>query len=289
MRSDVHEVRPLPYRMVDVLEGHKVLAFDLETTGISTNNDRIVQIALIGADVDGSPIHYEVLINPQRPIPSGASNVHGIYDSDVRTKPVFKNFANEIAQLMNGAVVVGHNARKFDMPLLQNEFYRCGVSPPKPEAILDTLEAVRRLKIARPHNLGAQCARHGIDLSNAHDAAADAAASLLLLWKLMRDHPASFRRSISEIEEWLINGEVRKDESELGRALSDLQSLDNNGRIKIDGESYILAFGRHRGKDLLAVEREDPQYVNWLTSPKGIEDESARQTILELISSIRNR
>ncbi len=275
--------------MVDVLEGHKVLAFDLETTGVSTNNDRIVQIALIGADVDGSPIHYEVLINPQRPIPSGASNVHGIYDSDVRTKPIFKNSANDIAQLMNGAVVVGHNARKFDMPLLQNEFYRCGVSPPKPEAILDTLEAVRRLKIARPHNLGAQCARHGIDLSNAHDAAADAAASLLLLWKLMRDHPASFRRSISEIEEWLINGEVRKDESELGRALSDLQSLDNNGRIKIDGEAYILAFGRHRGKDLLAVEREDPQYVNWLTSPKGIEDESARQTILELISSIRNR
>lgn len=275
--------------MVDVLEGHKVLAFDLETTGISTNNDRIVQIALIGADVDGSPIHYEVLINPQRPIPSGASNVHGIYDSDVRTKPIFKNSANEIAQLMDGAVVVGHNARKFDMPLLQNEFYRCGVSPPKPEAILDTLEAVRRLKIARPHNLGAQCARHGIDLSNAHDAAADAAASLLLLWKLMRDHPASFRRSISEIEEWLINGEVRKDESELGRALSDLQSLDNNGRIKIDGEAYILAFGRHRGKDLLAVEREDPQYVNWLTSPKGIEDDLARQKILELISSIRNR
>jgi len=289
LRSDVHVVRPLPHCMVDVLEGHKVLAFDLETTGISTNNDRIVQIALIGADVDGSPIHYEVLINPQRPIPSGASNVHGIYDSDVRTKPIFKNSANEIAQLMNGAVVVGHNARKFDMPLLQNEFYRCGVSPPKPEAILDTLEAVRRLKIARPHNLGAQCARHGIDLSNAHDAAADAAASLLLLWKLMRDHPANFRRSISEIEEWLINGEVRKDESELGRTLSDLQSLDNNGRIKIDGDAYILAFGRHRGKDLLAVEREDPQYVNWLTSPKGIEDDLARQKILELISSIRNR
>ena len=43
--------------MVDVLEGHRVLAFDLETTGISTNNDRIVQVALIGADADGNPIH----------------------------------------------------------------------------------------------------------------------------------------------------------------------------------------------------------------------------------------
>ena len=275
--------------MVDVLEGHRVLSFDLETTGISTNNDRIVQIALIGADLDGSPIHYEVLINPQRPIPSGASNVHGIYDSDVRNEPTFKKFANEISKLMEGAVIVGHNARKFDMPLLQNEFFRCGVTPPKPEVILDTLEAVRRLKIARPHNLGAQCARHGIDLSNAHDAAADAAASLLLLWKLMRDHPSSFRRSLSEIEEWLINGDVRKDESDLGRTLSDLQSLDNNGRIKIDGNSYVLAFGRHRGKDLQTVEREDPRYVNWLTSPKGIEDDSARQTIQDFISSIRNR
>ena len=204
--------------MVDILEGHRVLAFDLETTGVSTNNDRIVQVALIGADADGSPIHYEILVNPQRPIPSGASNVHGIYDSDVRSKPIFKEFTNEIVEMMNGAIVVGHNARKFDMPLLENEFYRCGVSPPKPKVILDTLETVRRLKIPRPHNLGAQCARHGIDLRNAHDAAADAAASLLLLWKLMRDHPASFRRSLAEIEEWLISGDVRKDETDLGRA-----------------------------------------------------------------------
>ena len=149
--------------MVDVLEGHRVLAFDLETTGVSTN-DRIVQVALIGADADESPIHYEILVNPQRPIPSGASNVHGIYDSDVRSEPIFKEFANEIVDMMNGAIIVGHNARKFDMPLLENEFYRCGVSPPKPKVILDTLETVRRLKIPRPHNLGAQCARHGIDL-----------------------------------------------------------------------------------------------------------------------------
>ena len=182
--------------MVDVLEGTR-FCIRLRTTGISTNNDRIVQIALIGADVDGSPIHYEVQNQPAKADSFRCLMSTGIYDSDVRTKPIFKNSANEIAQLMNGAVVVGHNARKFDMPLLENEFYRCGVSSSKPEAILDTLEAVRRLKIARPHNLGAQCARHGIDLSNAHDAAADAAASLLLLWKLMRDHPASFRRSIS--------------------------------------------------------------------------------------------
>ena len=274
--------------MVDVLEGHRVLAFDLETTGISTNNDRIVQVALIGADADGNPIHHDILVNPQRPIPRDASRVHGIYDQDVRSKPVFKECANELAELMEGAVIVGHNARKFDMPLLQNEFYRCGISPPKPLVVLDTLEAVRRLKIPRPHNLGAQCARHGIDLSNAHDAAADAAACLLLLWKVMRDHPSSFRRSLQEIEEWLISGEVRKDESELGRALTALESLDKNGRIRIDEGAYILAFGRHRGKDLQSIEREDPRYVDWLISANGIEDDAAREILSELVSSIRN-
>ena len=274
--------------MVDVLDGHRVLAFDLETTGISTNNDRIVQVALIGADADGNPIHHDVIVNPQRPIPREASRVHGIYDQDVRGKPIFKECASELSELMEGAVIVGHNARKFDMPLLQNEFYRCGITPPRPLVVLDTLEAVRRLKIPRPHNLGAQCARHGIDLSNAHDAAADAAACLLLLWKVMREHPSSFRRSLQEIEEWLISGEVRKDESELGRALTDLDSLDKNGRIRINEGAYIVAFGRHRGKDLQSIEREDPRYVDWLISPNGIEDESARETLRQLVSSIRN-
>lgn len=274
--------------MVDVLDGHRVLAFDLETTGISTNNDRIVQVALIGADAGGNPIHHDVIVNPQRPIPREASRVHGIYDQDVRGKPIFKECASELSELMEGAVIVGHNARKFDMPLLQNEFYRCGITPPRPLVVLDTLEAVRRLKIPRPHNLGAQCARHGIDLSNAHNAAADAAACLLLLWKVMRDHPSSFRRSLQEIEEWLISGEVRKDESELGRALTDLDSLDKNGRIRINEGAYIVAFGRHRGKDLQSIEREDPRYVDWLISPNGIEDESARETLRQLVSSIRN-
>lgn len=273
--------------MVDILSGHQVVAFDLETTGISTRNDKIVQVALVGAAADGSSINYDVLINPQRPIPSGASNVHGIYDADVKGEPIFKHRAEELFNLINGSVIVGHNARKFDMPLLENEFFRCGLIPPKPLVVLDTLEAVRRLKIPRPHNLGAQCAMHGIDLSNAHDAAADAAASLLLLWKIMRDHPSSFRRSLADIEYWLINGEARKDESQLGRALSDLQSLDEKGRIKLDQGAIIIAFGRHRGKDLKTIYDEDPRYIDWLLSPNGVEDPNAREKMRDFISEFR--
>ncbi|HIF46257.1 MAG TPA: 3'-5' exonuclease [Candidatus Poseidoniales archaeon] len=275
--------------MVDVLEGHRVLSFDLETTGVSTMNDRIVQVALVGAKANGDSIHYENLVNPQRPIPSGASRVHGIFDSNVRSEPVFKHYAQELYDLIDGAVIVGHNARRFDMPLLDNEYFRCGMTPPKPLVLLDTLEAVRRLKIPRPHNLGAQCARHGIDLTNAHDAVADAAASLLLLWKVMRNHPASFRRSLEDIEQWLIHGDARKDESELGRSLTDLTPVDPQGRIRKQDGRYILGFGRHRSSDLEMVLREDSRYIDWLLSPKGLEDEATRDLLREYLSSIGDR
>ena len=86
----------------------------------------------------------------------------------------------------------------------------------------------------------------------------------------------------------VVAGEARKEESDLGRSLSDLDSLDNNGRVKIDDGVYIIAFGRHRGKDLKTIENEDPRYVDWLLSPKGVEDNDAREILKEFISSIRN-
>ena len=61
----------------DLFEGEKVLAFDLETTGISTNNDRIVQYALIGTLGDGTPVNVEQIVKPPIRIPHEASNVHG--------------------------------------------------------------------------------------------------------------------------------------------------------------------------------------------------------------------
>ena len=268
----------------EFLAGEAVLAFDLETTGISTNNDRIVQIALIGSDSAGEAVNYETLINPRRAIPSGASAVHGIYDSDVKGLADFSKHADEIHNLIENSVIVGHNVRKFDMPLLENEFRRIGRLPPKPKAMMDTLEIVRRVKVGRPHNLGSLCQRHGISLDNAHTAAADAAASLLLFWRLTMDHTLMFRNSLEEIERWLIHGKSSTDDSNLGRGLNDLEMLDSLGKIRIDDGHYIIAFGRHRGTHLAEVAKIDPSYIKWLLSPSGIEDEDARKTIREFLS-----
>ncbi|MEC8736517.1 MAG: 3'-5' exonuclease [Candidatus Thermoplasmatota archaeon] len=254
----------------DLLDGYRVLAFDLETTGISTRRDRIVQIALVGADEDGQQIHYDEIVNPGIPIPFEASNVHGIFDADVRGKEKFKDILSTVHELIDGAVIIGHNVLKFDLPFIEQEYFRCGELPPKPAFVIDTLLLARRLKVGRPHNLGSLCSRHGIDLTNAHTAGADAAASMLLFAQLAKQQPKAFRRPIADVEQWIIHGGVKSDASELGRGLQDLDSLDENGKIKIDEEEFIIAFGRYRGTTVRSLYANDVGYFNWLISDKGL-------------------
>ena len=154
---------------------------------------------------------------------------------------------------------------------------------PRPKAVLDTYELVRRLKLPRPHNLGSLCSRNGISLENAHTAGADAAACLLLFWRLSVDHAPSFRKSLEELERWAVHGNISTDASDLGRGLGDLEVVDSIGKIRKDGQQMILAFGRHKGRDVQEVYNEDPRYINWLLSPKGIEDENGRGKVRDYL------
>ncbi|MDG1546755.1 MAG: hypothetical protein P8Q55_05140, partial [Candidatus Poseidoniaceae archaeon] len=82
-----------------------------------------------------------------------------------------------------------------------------------------------------------------------------------------------------EVERWLINGEIKTDASVLGRGISDLSLVDPQGKIRRDGDQFIVAFGRHKGKDISQIIVDDADYLNWLLSPKGIEDDSTRELI----------
>ena len=90
----------------------------------------------------------------------------------------------------------------------------------------------------------------------------------------MCDHPQPFRQSIEEIERWLQGTSAKRTASELGRDYDDLTPLDSRGRLRLDGEDIILAFGRHRGRSIKEVVNNDKSYFDWLTSPaSGIEEE----------------
>lgn len=100
---------------------------DLETTGVNIGNDRIVEIAIIKIMPDGSRQIKRKLINPEMPIPPGATDVHGISNEMVKDAPTFKQAANEIKMFLANADLAGYNSNRFDIPLLVEEFLRASI------------------------------------------------------------------------------------------------------------------------------------------------------------------
>ena len=182
-----------------LLAGYRVLGFDLETTGFDHRKDRIVQYALVGSDTDGTHINLQSLVDPRVKIPPETTRVHGISNDDVRGMGDFSKHVNEIISMVDDSIIVGHNVIRFDWRFLEVECMRAGVEVPKPKGIIDTLVLARRLKISGRHTLGHLCARFGIEVSRAHQADADAGATLLLLWRMMRAYPDRLSASIDDL------------------------------------------------------------------------------------------
>ena len=95
---------------------------DVETTGFSRESDQIVEIACVLVR-RGAQLHaFSSLVNPGRPIPARATEVHGITDADVAAAPPMASVAPILRRLCADAIVVAHNAR-FDrgfLPMLDD-------------------------------------------------------------------------------------------------------------------------------------------------------------------------
>jgi DNA polymerase-3 subunit epsilon len=99
-----------------------LIILDLETTGINIASDRIVEIALLKIQPDGSEEERVLRINPEIPIPEKATMIHGITDDDVKDAPLFKEVARTLARFIEGCDLAGFNSNRFDIPLLAEEF-----------------------------------------------------------------------------------------------------------------------------------------------------------------------
>jgi DNA polymerase III epsilon subunit-like protein len=90
---------------------------DFETTGLSpAQADRVVQVAVLHISSSGAvEQHWSTLINPGRDV--GPTFIHGITNQDVISSPTYGEIHDELMGLLNGRVVVAHNAR-FDLNFL---------------------------------------------------------------------------------------------------------------------------------------------------------------------------
>lgn len=117
--------------------------FDLETTGMSPVNDRIVEIAAMRVEITGRFSEFHTLLNPGRHIPSGASRVHHITDDMVENSPRFQHIGHDFLDFARNSTLVAHNAR-FDLSFLQESLARCGL-PLWQGKTMDSLLLVRKL------------------------------------------------------------------------------------------------------------------------------------------------
>jgi DNA polymerase III subunit epsilon len=106
-----------------------IVFFDLETTGTSPATDRIVEICAIKQLPDGSQQELHSLINPTIPISPGATAAHGITDEMVQDKPTFRDLGQELADFFQACDLGGYNIKRFDVPMLMEEFHRCKLYP----------------------------------------------------------------------------------------------------------------------------------------------------------------
>jgi DNA polymerase III epsilon subunit family exonuclease len=157
---------------------------DVETTGFS-NRDRVLEVAVVHADPDGTVTdRWTTLVNPRRDIPN--TRIHGISGSDLVHAPTFADIAGDLAEQLSGRVFVAHNA-PFDTRLLGAEFSRLGLTAsPFTDAFLCTQSLTGALLPASGRRLSAALAAAGITNAHAHAALGDAEATAALLQHYLR-------------------------------------------------------------------------------------------------------
>jgi len=218
------------------------IAFDLETTGVDTSKDRIVQYCFIKM---GSGKEWEVkkaLVNPGIPIPKGASDVHGIKDEDVAKARMFSEIAPYLLPWLDGAILMHFNGIGFDVPLLATEFERAGYMDHGlyNAKMIDGMVLYRKY---RSHSLIAAAK----DISNedieesAHDAEVDVRATIGVIKGLMG------KLSLTASEACV-------------QSFSD-GHVDFAGKLKLDEDGHpTYAIGKAKGSRVI----DDPGFGEWM-------------------------
>lgn len=224
-----------------------LVIFDLETTGININRDRIVEISMLKVFPNGTEELRTYRINPQIPIPKEASAVHGIYDEDVIDKPSFNQLASELNSFLELCDFGGFNSNKFDFPLLVEEFYRADIEfEINNRKFIDVQRIFHKME---PRNLTAAykfyCDK---SLENAHSAEADTIAT----WQVLQAQIKRYEQLPNDI-----------------KGLHEMSGQGNNvdlaGRFVFNNENIpVFNFGKHKGRPVSDVLTREPSYYNWM-------------------------
>ena len=225
-----------------------IVFFDLETTGVNINTDRIVEICYLKVYPNGNEESKTIRINPEMHIPEQSSAVHGIYDEDVADCPTFKEVAKNIARDMEGCDIAGFNSNRFDVPLLAEEFLRAGVDIDMSRRKFIDVQVIYH-KLEQRTLSAAYKFYCNKNLEDAHTAEADTRATYEVLKAQLDRYP----------------DELQNDMVFLSEYSSFTRNVDFAGRMVYNEQNIpIFNFGKYKGQSVAEVLRKDPGYYSWM-------------------------
>jgi DNA polymerase-3 subunit epsilon len=224
-----------------------LIFFDLETTGLNIMTDRIIEIAYLKVFPNGDEESRKMRINPEMPIPAESTEIHHITDDDVRNCPTFRQVAQMLANVFKGCDIAGYNSNNFDVPFLAEEFLRADADFDFANSRFIDVQVVfhkmekRTLEAAYRFYCNAE-------LTDAHSADSDTKATYEVLKAQLDRYP-----------------ELQNDVEFLSKFTKYNRNVDYAGRIVFnDNGVEVFNFGKHKGKPVEQVLREEPAYYSWM-------------------------
>lgn len=224
-----------------------IIFFDLETTGVDTAKDRIVEISMVKVKPDGEEEVRTRRINPGIPIPPEATAIHGITDADVANAPKFAQIARSLEEFIRGCDFGGFNSNRFDLPVLVEEFMRAGIDVDFKRRRFVDVQNIFHKKEQRTL-VAAYKFYCGKELDGAHSAEADTLATYEVL-KAQLERYDDLANDIDALAEFSTRGDA----------------ADYAGRILYDEKGVeVFGFGKYKGRSVAEVFRAEPSYYAWM-------------------------
>lgn len=219
------------------------VVFDIETTGFSPVNNRIIEIGAV--KVEGGEIvdRYSTFVNPDVPIPFEIEKLTGINDNMVIHAPMIEEILPQFLTFCGSAVLVAHNAN-FDMSFIIENAKRLGIT--KEFVYVDTLGIARVLLPNQgKHTLDAVAKTLGVSLENHHRAVDDAGATAEIFVKFIPMLQKEGVETLSQINALVASSAEAT--SKLPSYHAIILAQNNIGRMnlyRLVSESHLVYFNR---------------------------------------------
>jgi DNA polymerase-3 subunit epsilon len=221
--------------------------FDLEATGTSVTQDRIVEISILKVFPNGNRESKTWLVNPGMTMSAEVIAIHGISDEKVANEPGFKELAHRVLDMIKDSDLAGYNSNRYDIPLLAEEFLRAGIDFEMGKRVAIDVQNIFHKKEQRTLSAAYKfyCEK---ELINAHSAEADTLATYEILK--------------SQLDRY---DDLENDMNSLSEFSNRFRAADFAGFIIFnDDDIECFSFGKYKNQSVEEVLQKDPGYYGWI-------------------------